>query len=197
MQYAGKLENLEREKRKVLEDLAAWPKNQLEYRAAGGSWSALEVIDHLIRVERCTLDDIVTNLRARTPVPLGDRMRGLLVIAVMQSQMKVKVPRGVEQVIPQAATDLAALSAEWNEVRKKLRELAKSVPGADCTCGVLRHPVGGWMTLPRTLAFLAAHIRHHRYQIERIRESAASTLQGIPRKARRNSIYPFNRTTWK
>lgn len=162
-------EKLERRKQTVLSDVGGLSPAQARFQSEPAAWSALEVLDHLVKVERGFLEGVRKALPHGAPVPFLDRVKALAVIAVMQSPIRVKVPTSALTVLPEAATDLTGIVTRWDNVRHDMADLIRSLDTEQLSQGVFRHPVSGWMTMPRAITFLSAHIRHHRYQLQRIK----------------------------
>ena len=164
-------ERLERQKRVVLSDLSRWSESAIRYRPEPAAWAALDVVDHLVKVEKASLEGINNQLPNGVPVTLKNRIGGLLVISVMKSPMRIKVPASVSMVLPQSPTDQAEIARHWDEVRAEMGDLLRSLQPSQLRCGVFQHPVSGWMTMPQAMAFLSAHLRHHGYQLRRLKNA--------------------------
>jgi hypothetical protein len=166
--------HLERQKQALLEDLATWPAARLSFRPAPSAWSALEVLDHLCRVERGWTLAVRRNLADGPQVTVRDRVGALVVNAVMRSPRRVKVPAAATAVLPAGAHDLPALASRWADGRLQMHALLDGLVPGQCRKGVFKHPVAGWMPIPTALTFLSAHLRHHGYQLDRLRGSSSS-----------------------
>jgi hypothetical protein len=87
---------------------------------------------------------------------------------------RLKVPGPVKAILPaRIQRDLPALHHEWTDDRKALAAFLESLSGPDQKQGVFRHPFGGWTTPNGALLFLRSHLRHHRYQLARLRKASA------------------------
>jgi hypothetical protein len=167
-----RFEKLEWQKGKLLAELTQWPASRLCFRPNPEGWSALEVLDHLIKVEKGILDAVREQLAGGSPITFTNRAGAWLVISVMHSPLRVRVPDKVRFVLPQTENDLAELAANWCEIRQQLGNLLKSLPPSHLRCGLFQHPVSGWMNIGSTLAFLSAHLHHHGYQLKRLKTAA-------------------------
>jgi hypothetical protein len=163
-------EKLERQKQTVLADVAGLSAAQLAFRPEA-SWSVLNVLDHLVKVEKAFVANVHGHLPNGMPVTLRDRVGGMAVIFVMQSPMRVKVPPAASMVLPEATVTLPETGARWAEVREEMADLLGSLRPEQSGCGLFRHPIGGWMTMARGLQFLSAHMRHHGYQLNRLKSA--------------------------
>ncbi len=138
------------------------------FRPDAASWSALDVISHLVKVEAAFIRRVKDSLPEGNAVTMKERFRALVVVGVMRSPARVKVPAGAAAVLPESSVSLAELAAEWSEVRRQMRLLLDSIPTDQMRRGFSKHPVSGWMSIPMALRFLSAHLHHHEYQLRRL-----------------------------
>ena len=161
---------LEAAKIAVLADLQQWPEGSLGQHPESGGWSALEVIEHVMLTERSILGAMRKNIVSPRHIQMKDWLRNGMVMCVMLLPARVKIPAGARQVTPTGQTaDLINMTIGWDAVRRDLAEFLESVRESNLSGGVVRHPVGGWTTIEGALWFVRAHLRHHRYQLSRIR----------------------------
>ena len=166
------MRRLEEEKLAILAEVRAWPADLQVARPAAGKWSALQVLDHLVRTEAGITTAAKEQLSKPQRIGVRDRAGFLFVERVFRSRCRVQMPRSVAQVItPGEELELGEIAARWERARAQLAELVCEAEG--CRGGVFRHPVGGWMNFEQVLRFFSVHLVHHRYQLERIRSSLA------------------------
>ena len=165
---ARRIGALDAERRAFLQKIGRWAPEQLRFRPVPRGWSALQVLDHVQRTEAATLAHLRDNRCARIPHPFFDRLRISILIPLMRLPVRVPAPRSLPEILPSGNCDLKELIGAWDETRRQLHELVETLGPDESRCALALHPVCGWMNLPQTLAFLAAHIHHHRYQIDRI-----------------------------
>jgi uncharacterized damage-inducible protein DinB len=164
---------LQPQKEFFLGELSPWNSGQLRFSCKPESWSALQVLDHVVRTERGILSEMQKNVQRCERVPVVQRLRSDLLIQLMRSPARVQVPRPVARfILPGDALDLAELTAAWNDSQAKLSQWAGQVREEETAYAAFRHPASGWMSALQGVLFLAAHARHHRYQLGRIRRSA-------------------------
>ena len=172
------LEGLKEDSIQLLDELKRWPPEQLNYCPSVGSWSALMILDHLIKTERTVVAVMRTNLAKNNQVTLRQRIRSAIVLTVMALPMKVKVPKSVGFLVPgNGQLDLISLQDQWEQDRTQMAIFIQNLSSTEKKRGVFRHPAGGWTTPNGALLFLRAHIYHHKYQLRRIRK-AWRTLKG-------------------
>ena len=167
-----RFEKLEQQKRTMLLDAAKLTSVRQHYRPTANAWSTLDVLDHLMKVEAGFLHAVREHLCEAVRVRFSDRIGGLLVNAVMLSPLRVKVPAKAAIVLPEASPDLPRINAGWACAREEMAGLLASLEPDQLTIGLFQHPVAGWMTIQTGLVFLSAHLRHHRYQLRRLRSAS-------------------------
>ena len=162
---------LDRGKAAFLSFVSSWDEARLRCRPDPASWSALEVLDHVIKVESAFFSEMRKNAGLGDRPGFADRIRGHVVITVMNLPVRVRVPAQAAMVHPNQLCELGELLVEWDTLRAELRAWTEQQTLSHPERGIVRHPVSGWLTLSQSLAFLAAHLRHHRYQLQRIKRS--------------------------
>lgn len=168
----ARFEKLERQRSEVLSGLALWPEDRLVYKARDGAWCALEIVDHLVRVEHATLERMPELLPQKLPVTLREQVGAFAVRCVMLSPLRIKVPGGAASTLPVSPGSLPQVDAEWQRVRAEMQVFLERCLPAQLACAAIRHPVSGSLTLGQTLDFLSAHLRHHTYQLGRLKRIA-------------------------
>ncbi|MBV8865323.1 MAG: DinB family protein [Acidobacteriaceae bacterium] len=166
------LEKLERQKQTMLSNAAQLTLRQQHFRPAATAWSSLNLLDHLMKVESGFLQGVRGQLPKGAPLRFSDRIGALLVITVMLSPMRVKVPPAAAISLPEQDPDLSLIGPAWARVREQMADLLESLEPEQLNIGLFRHPVGGWMPIQTGLAFLSAHLRHHRYQLRRLQSAS-------------------------
>lgn len=163
-------EKLERQKKTVLSEVALWSPAQVRFRPKPSAWSALDVLDHLVKVEVALIDAVRSELPDGNPMTFRDQVGALIILVVMLSPVRVKVPPAALTVLPEVMTDDASdIAAHWEQVRGDMGILLQSLQPNQLNRGLFRHPVSGWMTIRQAIAFLSAHLQHHEYQLNRLK----------------------------
>ena len=139
---------------------------QRSYRPEPTSWSMLDVTEHLVLAEEKSLLGMLKGPPPGTTITPLARVRMALVLLVMRTGLRVKVP--VARVLPQGGVGLAELEGRWMEARRGLELFLDSVTEADTRAAMFRHPIGGWVGVGTGVTFYAGHIRHHARQVRRI-----------------------------
>jgi len=163
---------LVRERETILNEASTWTSEALCYRGAKDSWCALELIDHLSRAEKLTTVRIHETLRGNFPHRREGRLRRALLFSILQSSLRVSVPKQLPELIPQIPSTLQIVADDWRRAHSDLILTSKQVDLQDHRLAVFRHPVGGRMSLTSAITFLTLHLRHHRHQWNRLRIAA-------------------------
>lgn len=142
---------------------------QLVFRPSKGSWSALEVVEHLVRVEEA----IISRIKARPPRTWREAVRGRLSLELISVSFRLgrrfKAP--VPTILPQGGATLTDLGARWEAAQQAMRRTVDGFGPADFGRPMMRHAILGLLTPNETLTFILRHIAHHRRQIARIQRS--------------------------
>jgi DinB superfamily len=164
---------LEKRTQSLLRELGKWSPEQLQFRPAPEAWSALQLVDHLIRVERTVLAAMRSHLSETHAIKANDRVQSAVLLVVMALPIRVKAPGPVAAAIRPVPTqpDLGSLRGTWASDRRLLTEFLRGLSAADRKKGLLRHPAGGWTSASGALLFVHLHLRHHRYQFARLRKA--------------------------
>ncbi len=167
------LGELEERRQSLLTEVASWPEDRRRFSPGPGAWSALQVVEHLIKTEAA----ILTSMRAGLGRP---RRRGLRDLAgvwfldrVFRSPRRVKTPASASRVLPGDPISLDDLTGQWHTTRRELDKVIAGLTPEQTRGGVFRHPISGWMRVGDTLNFFSSHLIHHRFQLARIRDASA------------------------
>lgn len=172
------LDAAERDSRMLAEDLT---EEMGSWRAATGSWSVGECIDHLARTNHAYLDAMeepairareLGRLRRGPAVPgLAGRWFAGKVEPPVKALFKLKAPRSIQPIAPPLLADaLVSFAASQDRVR----EFLNSHADLDLAGIRFRNPFvpGIRFSLATGLHILAAHERRHLWQAWRVRRAA-------------------------
>ena len=157
----------------VLTQLDAMTADQLAFRPARAAWSPADVACHLARSETGLAEIVRRAVATGTALPgRPSGLRARVLDRLMRSDVRVAMPPAFAPQIAPTGAPFAESRAALADAQVAWREIAESLPPAMALSGVFRHPVSGPLTFAGTLGFAAAHLDHHRRQVERIRASA-------------------------
>lgn len=159
---------LETQKDAILARVSSWAPEKRQFRSRPGNWCALEILDHLARVEETAIQAVKANLPDGYPVRPWHRVSGAIANVAMRSRIRIRVPKGVPTVLPDGRADLDAVAARWSQNRRLMAAMLDDLTPEQSVRGLVKHPVAGWMTIAQGMQFLSSHLTHHGYQLDRI-----------------------------
>ena len=132
-----------------------------------GTWSVLEILEHVVLAERVILQGLPdqTDLVDR-PRSLRHRIKYPLVWLVLRLAIPVKVPS--KRMLPAGQRTLADLREEWDQHLRWLSALAAGPTAGAQGKACFVHPVAGPITLVQALRMDLLHLQIHTRQISRI-----------------------------
>jgi len=161
-------ELLELERASLFELLQKVPVEVLQQRPNENGWSVIQILDHMLQVERASLTYLKKKIKAGAEVPeatFSSRIRTFLLITFLHSPMKFKAPATLKT--PVNDKELGEMLHIWNAVRKDLIRFLEVFPENLLSKAIFKHPVSGRIRMDQTLQFFRAHQRHHLQQIQR------------------------------
>lgn len=166
----SRFDELERQRRALLDDLGALSAAQLAFRPAPDAWSLVQVIQHLVLVEEGTLRFLI----AKEPRPdtrtLTQKIRYRLYRLMVVRDIRIKAP--VPSILPTVDATLDALAIRWDAARSTLEQRLEAVTDAQLPMLVHKHVLAGPLTMVETLGVIRLHIVHHGHQVRRIRRAS-------------------------
>jgi hypothetical protein len=159
---------LEQSRNAFLEQLQHFSVAQLNFKPHPDAWCALEVTEHLVKVE-IGLSKLFLNDAKLEPVTLRSQITGWLLIAALQTSFRVKTPSRAAN--PSEIPTLENLQQRWTAHHQSLQVQLETLSDAALSRAATNHPIVKPFTLAQTLAFFTVHTKHHLHQLERIRHS--------------------------
>lgn len=166
-------------RRALLDEMAALDPAALIARPLAEKWSMLEIIEHLVLAERAVLKGLpdLSRLTERRRGP-GHRVRYLLVMFVLRSGIRVRVPSAA--MIPQGDRSLAELRRLWDENQAWLRSCVDRLGANGIRRAVFEHPVAGPLTVEQAVRMDQVHINRHLRQIRALQRLLARPGDSTP-----------------
>lgn len=159
------LGRLVRRRQELMAEADRLTAEQLTFRPAPNAWSALDVIEHLVKVEEA----IASRVRPREPRRLVEAVRAKAALGIMTVLFalrgRVKVP--IQAILPLGGVTLHDLATRWEVAQAALRERLEQFGPGDWSRPMMRHPLIGPLTPAEGLRFIYRHMGHHRRQMER------------------------------
>ena len=145
---------------------------QQQFSQADESWNMLQVLAHLVAVEKTSFDFLIAKnyTNARPSKGVRHKLQSFLLKAMLQSPIRFKAP-AIPALSPSREVEAEALFLQWKGVGEKGRVFLENFPEEKINFLIFRHPVVGWLTIEQTIKFLKEHIQHHQQQLRRIRTS--------------------------
>jgi hypothetical protein len=167
-QLERRIGRLERQRAALLRELHGMKPAQLAFHPAPASWSALDLVEHLVLAEEAVLRGIPDRPPTRS---LADSARAAMVLPLLYLTFArgVRLRAPTRDVLPVGGSSLPQLEARWTRARANLRAVLELMGPEDLPRPFFRHPVIGWLTTLEGLGFLERHVAHHLQQVKRIR----------------------------
>jgi hypothetical protein len=167
-QLERRIDRLERQRAALLRELNAMTPGRLVFHPAPGSWSALDLVEHLVVVEEAVLRGIPDRPPTRS---LADSARAAVVLPLLYLSFArgVRLRAPTPAILPVGGSSLAQLEARWTRARANLRAVLQLMGPEDLSRPFLRHPVIGWLTTLEGLGFIERHVAHHLHRVQHIR----------------------------
>ncbi len=171
---------LEKEKSRFIKELKKASNRQLHFSPDEKSWNMLQVMAHLVAVERTSFGYLSGKKYSHASRPKGKLQffRALFLRIMLASPIRFKAPP-IAALQPPEKNDLEELIKEWSLEGKKTETYLENFPEEKLDELIFRHPVIGWLTIGQTINFLIEHIQHHRLQIRRIEKSPSFPSSNI------------------
>ncbi len=167
-----KFSKLENSRLALLENLKNIPTSKLEASPTIGKWSVSQIFYHLNRAESFSTIYVskkrldVNNLKK---TGLNEAFRLAFLQFLFHLPFALKAPVNVLGDVPDKV-DYTAITTEWNETRKKLKDLLVSLPDDMLYKNVFKQPAIGRINIFQMLDFMQAHFNRHKKQVEKIVE---------------------------
>ncbi|MDB5233874.1 MAG: hypothetical protein JWR44_867 [Hymenobacter sp.] len=147
---------------------------------APGSWSAAQVVHHLLFIEGKITDYLQKKVQAEesmAKVGLFTRMRARFVRFMLRLPgFKAKAPRGVATLTDAGnLPTLPELRHTWEASRRQLERLLNEFPGRQLNRAIYPHPRSGNINIYQVMEFLLDHLLHHQQQMGRITKALRPT----------------------
>ncbi|MCB0689041.1 MAG: DinB family protein [Saprospiraceae bacterium] len=133
-----------------------------------GVWSAMQIMNHLSLSERLSLKYLQKKLSFKPKLALAgvmSRVRFQVLRLYLQSNIKVKAPKGVRSEDMPAICSFAELQSDWRNDRHKLRNFLNDLDDDVLDRELYKHPFVGRLTIAQMLQFFLLHFERHEKQI--------------------------------
>jgi len=160
------LEDLKMETIQKVSNLAI---EKYHYKLSDNDWSIIQVLNHIIDVERGTCGYVFNKLTSEKelpPIKFKNKIASFVLNKKLKSNEKFKAPEIVSN--PSNNETFEQVLEKWNETRFNWQELIETFPRDLSKKAVFRHPLAGNLNITQTLEFMVNHLNHHQVQIENL-----------------------------
>jgi len=143
---------------------------QINRHPQPNSWSAIQVMHHLMLSEsysRMYCEKKLKNTSQFRKSGVATYIRSSLLRLYLLSGLKAKAPPRVNTENLPDSDSLDQVKQHWSEQRQLLGTLLEKVPFNFLDKAIYKHPYAGYLTIPGMLDFFEAHFRHHVPQISK------------------------------
>ncbi len=165
-----KLDQLNEHLDALFEQLSACTHQQLNSHPKPGSWSAIQVMHHLMLAESYSMRYCEKKLKNTTQFrksSVATYARSSLLQLYLLSGLKAKAPPRVNTDNLPESDSLDQVMQQWLDQRQKLHFWLEKIPPGYLDKAIYKHPIAGHLTIPGMLDFFEAHFRHHIPQISK------------------------------
>lgn len=162
-----KFDSLKLKREALLEHLGSLSTDVTSFKAGSDKWSIVEVVEHLVIVEKDLLRQLSVNVPTSTlDIKSKIPQKHQTVIKVMERDIAVDVPD--ESMEPRGRLALDELINQWDDIRKELQEVLAEIRSENENELVYQHPYGGPLDIAEALQFIDVHFDNHVRHIDRI-----------------------------
>ena len=172
--YSSQFDALESKLYKLEKQLSSISVENLNQRTDKETWSPLDVVQHLMLVEKASL----AYVKKKSSYP--DKLLAAGVFRFLQTwklwlfmvlPIKIKAPKAVSGDNLREGVSLKQLISEWRTARRELQLFLNEYKTEFNDKLTYRHPFAGRLTLDNMLHFIDLHFKRHQEQIDRILKS--------------------------
>ena len=164
------IEAMKSQKQAMTDLLSGWTEEELK-TVSYGKWNALQVLEHVITSEVGTLG----YLKKKTLAPAAElpkagednQTKGESLVKALKSDEKWAAPEVLPD--PKGERSLEKQLGFWSNHREQHFDFIQGLDAEYYNKQVFNHPLAGRIDLYHTMEFQADHIKHHMYQLERLK----------------------------
>lgn len=159
----------------ILRELQQWSDKELRTPSDKDGWNALQIVQHIIISEKGTLGYLVKKTSSGPEGIEKANAESKKIGGALQKALKSSDKWKAPQVLPDPESiDLASSSAYWEKLHGHYEGFLEDLDPAFYDLQIFKHPLVGRIDLFDTIDFLANHVQHHMYQLERIKRNVRS-----------------------
>ncbi len=165
----AKFRLLEDLKNETIQKVSNLTIEKYQHKLSDNDWSLIQVLNHIIDVERGTCGYVFNKLTSEKelpPIKIKNKIASFILNKNLKSDKKFKAPAIVSN--PSNSETLEQVLEKWDETRFNWQELIETFPRDLSKKAVFRHPLAGNLNILQTLEFMYNHLKHHQPQIEKL-----------------------------
>lgn len=163
------LDQLNKDLEQLLQRMATYPEDLLNQQPDENSWSAFQVMHHLMLVEQASIHYVQKKLSFQPQLKkagLGARLRSFIIWLYLTLPLKAKAPALVSGDKLPKRSNLEDIRTAWTTQRKALEAYLETLPDEIWDKAIYKN-FGGRLSLGQMLKFYKDHFEHHLKQIDR------------------------------
>lgn len=160
---------LESTRLSLIEKLSKVDVQKLNTSPATGKWSIAQVVYHLNKAESNSVIYVSKKMKDVNNLErsgLVEKLKIWLVKIFFALPFKYKAPAVLGDMPPNV--NYNEIIVEWEQTRKKLKELIASTPEDMLSMKVFKQPAAGRLDIYQMLDFMQVHFNRHLRQVENI-----------------------------
>ncbi|MGK0363987.1 MAG: hypothetical protein ACI85O_001041 [Saprospiraceae bacterium] len=155
---------------KLFTDLESYSTKQLCKKPAPNSWSAIQILHHLILSEKYSRMYCEKKLSFKPKLKkagLSSTLRTKFVNFYLMSPFKAPAPKQISSPNLPTEDTLDNIHEIWLAERVNLAKFIQDLPQEYADKEIYKHPLGGRLSVKNMMDFFDAHFRAHEKQIYR------------------------------
>jgi uncharacterized damage-inducible protein DinB len=164
-------DQIESQRESILAPIRKLTPEQFRKMPGAGSWSAAEVLSHILAAERLSvmyMSKKIAGIHEASRTGLWEIIKMAVFITSQRLPgLKYKAPkRVVENTL--WLTSPEEIERTWKDIRQELRSLLERIPANRVNRMIYKHPIMGYMDARHAVMFFREHIIHHTPQLRRL-----------------------------
>ena len=162
-------DQIEESKRQLLHILKGVDSAKLKAKSNSDSWSILQVVSHLIKIEEGTVRYLNKKLSFDFQfkrVTLMSSLKFKLLNFSLQLPIKLKTSKILEETTNKIALEDAI--TKWDDVRTEMKSIFEKLSNEQLNASFFKNIAAGRISIYQQMSFIQIHLRRHIKQIEGI-----------------------------
>lgn len=167
----NQFQHIDAKSAKLLADLKRYTDGQLNQKPSPAAWSVMEVLQHLLLVEKVSQQYVQKKLSFNPTLKDANLLTSLRMRAAYLYNflpIKLKAPKYVDERNFSSNINLSDISAQWQTQRQQLQAYLATLPEEIFKKEVYKNPVVGRLSLFGMLQFFEGHFDRHHRQIKQL-----------------------------